>query len=65
MRVPTAKELLDKEVTRKEFLKYGAMILLSLFGLHNIINLLSGNSHSLSGSNREATHGFGSRKFGD
>ncbi|HUC87732.1 MAG TPA: hypothetical protein VMR95_01105 [Candidatus Binatia bacterium] len=57
--------LLTHELTRKEFLSYGGLALLSLFGLHNFIAFFKGNvPHHNDNLANDATGGFGSRKFG-
>jgi hypothetical protein len=66
------REQLQREMTRKEFLQILTGILLSVFGFHNLLALLSGHA---AGSTRpssavdsllgDSRHGFGSRKFGD
>lgn len=60
-------ELLQREVTRSQFLKMIGVAAVTVFGVHNLI---SGMNRSISldesrGSQRVASHGFGSRKFGE
>jgi hypothetical protein len=58
---------LHQEVTRKQFLQYLGTALLMVFGLNNLISLLTGNrpDHFLPGQDTsESRHGFGSSKFG-
>ena len=60
-------QLLEKEVTRKEFLQFLAAAIIALFGLNNFISLLTSYSRNatatqtIDDANR---HGFGSSKFG-
>lgn len=61
------REKLNTEITRKQFLQYMGTALLMVFGLNNLISLLTGNKphHLLPGSGAtESHHGFGSSKFG-
>ena len=63
------REQLNTEITRKQFLQYMAAAALALFGLNNLLSLLTGNHRDvqriLVGSQNTDTHdGFGSRKFG-
>lgn len=57
--------LRDREMDRKEFLKYSGLALLSLFGFRFIASLLSTSdtktAPTVSSSN---SHGFGSGKYG-
>jgi len=61
------REKLNTEITRKQFLEYLAAAVLALFGLSNLLSLLSGAKPGRTivvhdgGSNPD---GFGSRKFG-
>lgn len=62
------REKLSAEITRKQFLEYLAAAVLALFGLNNLLSLLSGAKpgrtivvHDGSGNNPD---GFGTRKFG-
>ena len=58
--------ILNKEMDRKEFLKYSGLVLLSLVGLKTIISLLNQPSEKLTviESRKESMHGFGSGKYG-
>ena len=52
---------------RKDFLKYSGLVLLSLVGLKTVVNLLNqSDKHKLTvlEPKNEATHGFGSGKYG-
>jgi hypothetical protein len=64
--ISSSQTLLNHELTRKEFLSYGGVALMSLFGLHNFISFLKGDvgrGHNNNLAN-DSTSGFGSRKFG-
>lgn len=61
------REHLSQEITRKQFLQYMAAAVLMVFGLNNLISLLTGSKlehHLGAPSGRDAQHGFGSSKFG-
>jgi hypothetical protein len=61
------REQLQREITRKEFLQILGVLLLSVFGVHNFVNIIAGNfpgSKSKRRSGTPASHGFGSSKFG-
>jgi len=58
---------LAQEVTRKQFLQYMGTALLMVFGLNNLVSLLTGTKpkHSiLNHGGADSSHGFGSSKFG-
>ena len=62
------REQLNTEITRKQFLQFMAAALLAVFGLNNLISLLTG-SHDVQrvlvpGASDNNRHGFGSSKFG-
>ena len=63
----TKKSFLEQRMTRTEFLKYGAMALVSLFGIKNFLSLLhhpeliKNQAVSVNQDNRQV---FGTRKFG-
>jgi len=60
------REKLNTEITRKQFLQYMTAAVLMIFGLNNLIALLTGSrpdQHLLPPSPGE-TDGFGSRRFG-
>lgn len=62
------KDLLEKQMTRQEFLKVTGMALLTIFGVNNLITLLMRSSQSQNTaqvSKVPASHGFGSRTFGN
>lgn len=56
----------DREMDRKEFLKYSGLALLSLIGFKTIASLLvkSDNKTVSSLDNQNNTHGFGGGKYG-
>lgn len=63
------EHLLQKEMTRKEFLQYTFGIFIAVLGFSNLISVLSGLRDSPDGQpkpliNNDGLHGFGSRKFG-
>jgi hypothetical protein len=61
------KTIGDKEMDRKDFLKYSGVVMLSLVGLKAIISILSqSDDHKTSviNSQQRATHGFGGGKYG-
>jgi hypothetical protein len=66
------RDQMQREITRKEFLQILTGVMLSVFGFHNIIALLSGKSpvtqHILgepTDGSKDGRHGFGSSRFGD
>jgi hypothetical protein len=64
------ENILQKEITRKEFLAYMAAGLLSLFGVGNFIQLLLGHNlpsleHSAITKESNSGAGFGTRRFGE
>lgn len=58
---------LNTEVTRKQFLQYTGALLLMVFGLDNLITLLTAgrNGKLLPQHHNTASDGFGARKFGE
>jgi len=61
------REQLDKEITRKQFLQYMAAAMLTMFGLNNLVSLLTGNKPQriVIETQPQTNHdGFGTRKFG-
>jgi len=66
MRSDLQKKLLQREMTRKEFLQFAGSSLLILFGLSNFLTLVNHLSKpaKVTTTSDQATHGFGSRKFG-
>lgn len=64
----TRTKLLDKEMTRREFLQFAGSSVLILFGLSNIIALMHHTKKVAEApaplETAKASTGFGSRKFG-
>jgi hypothetical protein len=62
------RDKLNTEITRKQFLQYMAGAALMVFGLDNLVSLLTGHKVQkhiyLPGQNSQAIHGFGTSKFG-
>ena len=62
------KNIQNKEMDRKDFLKYGAMAVVSLVGLKGVVTLLTshdGNSKSLPVENHKSqTSGYGGGSYG-
>jgi len=62
------REQLNTEITRKQFLQYMTGALLMVFGLNNLISLLTGSKsvqHTmLLPPTSDGPDGFGARKFG-
>jgi hypothetical protein len=62
------RDKLNTEITRKQFLQVMAGAVLMVFGLDNLISLLTGHKFQknifINGQGSEADHGFGSSKFG-
>lgn len=56
----------DKEMDRKDFLKYSGLILLSLVGVRTVVSLLTNHdiNKSINSSSKQSTRGFGSGKYG-
>lgn len=63
----TRVKLLDKQMTRREFLHFAGSSVLILFGLQNILALLQHSKKVAEAPQAEpvkSNSGFGSRKFG-
>ena len=64
----TLREHLSQEITRKQFLQYLGTALLMVFGLNNLISLLTGSKFeqhlNLPGHAADQRRGFGSSRFG-
>jgi hypothetical protein len=63
------RDKLNTEITRKQFLQFFGAALLTVFGFHNLLSLLSGNGqtgHSLipNSTAGDDHDGFGARRFG-
>ena len=58
----------NKDMSRKEFLRYSGVVLLSVFGLKGIITLLaspdSSDKHQTNNDSKLASRSFGSGKYG-
>ena len=55
--------LLAKEMDRKEFLKYGGMIILSLLGITSILRVIVKENNSTT-VQTPSNHGYGSSRYG-
>ena len=66
MKLGTRAKLLDKRMTRREFLQFTGSSLLILFGLSNIIALIDHTKKTVDPTvaEKKTDTGFGSRKFG-
>ena len=64
MRDDFRNRLLNKEMTRKEFLQYTVGALLVVFGFGNLLSLLTHRVKDKVSPGDDSRHGFGSRKFG-
>lgn len=62
----TLKKLGDKEMDRKDFLKYSGIVLIGVVGLKGIITLLTqaDNPQLASRTTQTANRGFGGGKYG-
>jgi hypothetical protein len=61
------QDLLAKQMSRKEFLRFFLMAILALFGVTNFLNFLTKNSKRKEvqdHASQSTAKGFGSRKFG-
>jgi hypothetical protein len=63
------REQLNTEITRKQFLQYLTGAVLMVFGLHNLVALLTGNRVIekrliVAGPAGDMANGFGARRFG-
>lgn len=62
------RDKLQAEITRKQFLQYMGIVLLSIFGFNNLLSLFGTHKHLttyVSQNVKEAErHGFGSSRFG-
>lgn len=58
----------DKEMDRKDFLKYSGLVLLSLVGLKTVISIFMQSddqkTFAVAKSQNKATHGFGGGRYG-
>jgi hypothetical protein len=60
----TRKALLERQMTRKEFLLFLGSSFVILLGLPNLIKLLQRTGRPNQQDHTKASHGFGSSKFG-
>ena len=61
------QDLLAKEMSRKDFLRFFLMAILAIFGVTNFLNFLTKNAKRTEVHdhvNQSTAKGFGSRKFG-
>ena len=62
------KELLARQMSRKEFLQVAGMAVVALFGLNNFITFIKQNhgiaTHKTAVVDQSKRRGFGSSKFG-
>jgi hypothetical protein len=58
------KDILNKQMTRKEFLRYAGGTLIVVLGLGNLLSFLKQPTKTAIQAPPDASHGFGSRKFG-
>jgi hypothetical protein len=58
------KVILNKKMTRQEFLRYTGGALLVLLGFSNLLALLNRPTKTAVQPKTDNQHGFGSRKFG-
>jgi len=56
--------LLEKEVSRKEFLGMSGLAVASIFGFGSVIKMMTGKSLSGAVSGKQLTSGFGSGAYG-
>jgi NAD dependent epimerase/dehydratase family enzyme len=61
-KTPRYQQLLQQEVTRKQFIQVMALAIVSILGFSNLLNLLTGAVKPAKVA--DASHGFGSNKFG-
>ena len=64
MRADLQKALLQREMTRKEFLQFLGSSLIILLGLPSFLQLLQRTANPKSHAKDDTRNGFGSRKFG-
>lgn len=61
---PNLQELLQKELTRKQFIQVVGVMVVSLLGFNNLINMLTHLNRPADSKQTQARNGFGSNKFG-
>ena len=54
----------EKEMDRKEFLKYSGLVLLSLVGFKSVVSLLTKIDNGQIADDKHTGRGFGSGKYG-
>jgi hypothetical protein len=56
----------NKEMDRKDFLKYSGLTLATIVGLKGVISILSQDDgrKNVNSTQKQSTHGFGSGKYG-
>ena len=56
----------NKEMDRKDFLKYSGLTLAAVVGLKGVISILSTEDYPkiVNNTQKESTHGFGGGKYG-
>lgn len=65
MRGTVRRALLDREMTRKEFLQIVGATLVVLIGAGNFLKVMQPQqADQKTTADRQASHGFGARKFG-
>lgn len=57
------EQLLQKEMSRRQFLQFAGVAVISLFGLSNLLSLLT-NLGDAKPKDKTERHGFGASKFG-
>lgn len=59
------KSISEKEMDRKDFLKYSGVVLLSVIGLKGVVSLISQADKTVSTTQQTPErHGFGGGKYG-
>lgn len=66
IKTPNLQELLTKELTRKQFLQVLGVMVISIFGFNNLLNMLTNFNRPAdkSSAKSSAKNGFGSSRFG-
>lgn len=58
------KAISEKEMDRKDFLKYSGVVLLSVIGLKGVVSLINQVDKPVSTTQTPGPRGFGSGKYG-
>lgn len=59
------KTIGNKEMDRKDFLKFGGLALAAVVGLKTVVNLLNHDGYkTISDQNKQSKRGFGGGKYG-